>query len=369
MDRPRVYFWEPELSPHKFPLFEAVRRSPLFGEPVYVAQRDLGESRRKQGWSVDGQGLKNVIVGPTSSEVDEIIASSPADAVHIFSGLRRVPIIVDGFRSAIRHRRRFGIFQEPRVFEGAAGFARLGESWLTEGRLRRHTDFILAVGRHGPGWFKMSGYSPSRIFPFAYFLDVPAASDRRAPSQRPRVVFLGRLETLKGAHLFMDSLEHVASDIDVRIAGAGSLAGRAAQVCEARPESRRYIGVLPMAEAGAFLQDADVLVLPSITRDDGWGAVVSEALMLGTAVIASDRVGASGCLGEGRGLAIRDLTPPAVAAAIDRVTNDPAMLSPTARTVRAAWAKDRLTSDFGASYLHAIVTHRAGAGPRPEAFV
>ena len=43
---------------------------------------------------------------------------------------------------------------------------------------------------------------------------------------------------------------------------------------------------------------ADVLVLPS--RFDGWGAVVNEALMVGTPVICSDRCGASDVIENGR---------------------------------------------------------------------
>ncbi|MDP1045310.1 glycosyltransferase, partial [Klebsiella pneumoniae] len=52
-------------------------------------------------------------------------------------------------------------------------------------------------------------------------------------------------------------------------------------------------GVLPMSDVNCFFRQVDVLVLASTTADDGWGVVVSEALMCGVAVVATATVGAS----------------------------------------------------------------------------
>jgi glycosyltransferase involved in cell wall biosynthesis len=54
---------------------------------------------------------------------------------------------------------------------------------------------------------------------------------------------------------------------------------------------------MPNADIVAAMAAADVLVLPS--RFDGWGAVVNEALMVGTPVISSDRCGASDVIENG----------------------------------------------------------------------
>lgn len=61
-----------------------------------------------------------------------------------------------------------------------------------------------------------------------------------------------------------------------------------------------------MDAARACMARADVLVLPS--WHDGWGAVVSEALMAGTPAIASDACGSAGVVrasGVGGGVPAR----------------------------------------------------------------
>jgi glycosyltransferase involved in cell wall biosynthesis len=126
--------------------------------------------------------------------------------------------------------------------------------------------------------------------------------------------------------------------------------------------------VLPIEQVQQRMQKFDVLVLPSTTRDDGWGAVISEALMAGTAVVASHCAGASILLDRphnGR------VVPPADSAAIARAVRDletDGLLTARARRDRANWACDRLTARAGASYFEEIVRHRAGAAQRPKEF-
>jgi glycosyltransferase involved in cell wall biosynthesis len=52
----------------------------------------------------------------------------------------------------------------------------------------------------------------------------------------------------------------------------------------------RVLGFRPQSELGDVYVDADVMVLPSVTRET-WGLVVNEALTFGVPVIVSDRVG------------------------------------------------------------------------------
>ena len=54
------------------------------------------------------------------------------------------------------------------------------------------------------------------------------------------------------------------------------------------------LGTKPQTEVPSYMQQADVLILPSIY--DGWGAVVNEALQAGCYVICSDACGASDLL-------------------------------------------------------------------------
>ena len=98
------------------------------------------------------------------------------------------------------------------------------------------------------------------------------------------------------------------------------------------------------------MQTADTLVLPS--DYDGWGAVISEALIEGTRVIASDGCGARAVAAlAGDVFATGDSH--ALADLIDRsITRGRVSLDE--RAARKEWAQ-RLNADAGADYLMALI--------------
>jgi glycosyltransferase involved in cell wall biosynthesis len=365
-----VFLWEPERSPHKLPLFRELMAHPRISSATYIAQGDLNVHRQLEGWQNDFDKDLPIIVGPTPVQIDSIVANSPADSIHIFSGMHWVPCIVNGLRAVIRYGRKFGILHEPRVFEGARGLARLTHSWLTEEPLRRNARFILAIGAHGPRWFRLSGYRPTRIFPFAYFLS--NRPDTGASFQIAKtgaiVSFLGRLERLKGADLFLDAIGRVKSPATFYAAGHGTLSSMM-EHAERTYACFHYIGPIKMAEVPYFLSNTDILVLPSITMDDGWGAVVSEALLAGAGVVASYKVGASMCLAdEVRGTVVLKLTGHEVAAAVDgMIAKD--LCAARYRKIRSHWADKHLTQRAGVEYLLNIFDHVFYGRTRPAPFV
>lgn len=366
-----VYLWEPEISPHKLPLFRQLLSEPRISSATYIAESELHAHRKLEGWQIDQSEDLPLIFAPTAEQIDDIITKSSPDSIHIFSGMHWVPCIVNGIRAAIRHRRRFGILHEPRVLEGVSGLARLTHSWLTEWHLRRNASFILAIGAHGPNWFRLSGFRPSRIFPFAYFLNKRTASEASfqiPQTAAPRISFLGRLEQLKGIHLFLDAIDKIKSRADFYVAGYGRWSSRVEHDQQAH-DSLHYLGPIKMAEVPYFLSRTDILVLPSVTMDDGWGAVISEALMAGAAVVCSYKVGASICLADqARGTVIHQLTGTAVATAVDDILAK-GLCDSSYREVRSLWADSHLTQRVGVEYLLKIFDHVFYGQARPPSFV
>ena len=362
-----VFMWEPCLSPHKIDLFEALGRSPRISSICYIAQEGLPLERKALGWSLPEALTGHFIIEPSETRVDELIANSPPEAVHIFSGIHSPPCIVQGIAAAIRHKKRFGIMSEPRAFDGAKGWLRFAHSWATEGEVRRNVDFVLAIGRHGPPWFASVGYDRTKIFPFAYFLPLKEAprKQRAGPQQ---VNYLGRLTSRKGFDLLLDALPLLRNEIKCEIAGAGCGEARVGAVRLRTGKAPLYRGVLPMDEVPDFLAQTDILVAPSIVKDDGWNAVISEALLQGAAVVTTDRVGASICLDAAwRGRVISKLTPAELAGAIDNVI-DRDQLDDGSRQRRALWARNRLTGEAGARCLLETLSFVYNSAPRPEPF-
>lgn len=374
MSRWTIYFWEPCISPHKLALFRGLLADERVDHCVYVTQEVLPADRVAQGWLVgDTDGL-DIRIAPSETEVRQIIADAPSNAIHLFSCIHWIPCVVQGIRAAVAVKARFAIMAEPRVREGVKGLARLAHSWLTERHVRRHAGFVLAIGRNGPSWFRRAGYRRDRIFPFAYFLPAlpsPAvASANSSDGVSLRIGYLGRLIKPKGFDLFLAAMPLLRQAASVVIAGGGADRSKdIATFAKKMPGAVDFRGTIAMTEVAAFLAEIDILVLPSLTTDDGWGAVVSEALMAGAAVVATDRVGASICLDNPmRGAVARSLDPADLARVVDTVATRPGLADAAQRAQRRAWALDHLTGTAGATYALKIIEHVYGDGARPIAF-
>jgi glycosyltransferase involved in cell wall biosynthesis len=364
-----LIFWEPTLSPHKLALVRALARHPAVASCRYVSDSGLSADRTAQGWQLGNLDDLEVLLAPSHDELRALVGERGETTVHVFSGLRGKRVIVEGLRCAVRHRARFLLLSEPRASEGWQGLARRAQSLATEGALRRYAAGVLAIGRNGPAWFRAAGYARDRIFPFAYFLpDPPAAPRIEARSDLVRIGYLGRLVEAKGIGVVLDSLPLLPPAVRIEIAGHGAEASRVDAAVKAFPGRVAYHGPIPMHSVPAFLDGIDILVQPSRTTDDGWAAVVSEALFAGAMVVASANVGASILLDSPeRGQVLLQPDARLLAEAVTRIVSSP-HLAPAERLSRRAWAHERLTGEAGAAYLVAILAHLFDGASRPPPY-
>jgi D-inositol-3-phosphate glycosyltransferase len=146
------------------------------------------------------------------------------------------------------------------------------------------------------------------------------------------VLFVGRLEPLKGVDVLIDAMSILAgagSSARLLIAG-GNLDGDLAHTLRARVnehrlnESVRFLGAVDQKDLATYYSAADVCAMPSFY--ESFGMVAIEAMACGTPVVASRAGGLQFTVRDGEtGL----LTPPgdaaALAAAIGKLLDDPAL--------------------------------------------
>jgi D-inositol-3-phosphate glycosyltransferase len=201
------------------------------------------------------------------------------------------------------------------------------------------------------------GADPARVETIAPGVDhqVFFPGDRAASRRHvglpagPMVLFVGRLQPLKGADLAVRSL----AELDDRRAtlvivggpsgpdGAAEIASLHALGAELGLQHRvRFVAPQPHEQLADYYRAADVCVVPS--RTESFGLVALEAAACGTPVVAADVGGLRYLVDDGvTGYLVADRDPCAYAALIDRVLRDDSgsmRLQAVARSARYRWS-------------------------------
>ncbi len=238
-------------------------------------------------------------------------------------------------------------------------------------RWRNALEGVLTIGADTPDWVVARGMPHSKVFPFAYFLREPDRQELQSiwdvlADTRPyRFIFVGNLIELKRVDRLISAIASFnRPDVDLLVVGSGpEEVSLKAQASELLPGQVQWLGRKTMSEIPAVMAQADCLVLPS--RHDGWGAVVSEALMVGTPAICSDACGSSVVVSSsGRGAVFPAGDDVALTDAL-RKQVDAGRVSIQSRQELAQWATC-LGALTGADYLKRILVSEMDGAISPR---
>ncbi len=295
-------FWHSYLMFHQAPYIRALAAMP--GNTVHwCVTQDLPAYYRDRGYPVPDTGRVRVHLAPTPERIAGL-ATLPG-SVQVFFGLRGFALPLAAFKASLGAPLHRFLMTENRREPGA----RLLPRWLAYTwdalRYRRHLSGVFCIGHSGryggARFFSACGYPRDRIVPFVHVVDGSPA--RHAPVRRdhPEILYVGQLIPRKRVDLLLEAFSQLdMPSARLRIIGQGSEARSLHQLASRLGVAERvhFSPGMPNAETVAAMAAADVLVLPS--RFDGWGAVVNEALMVGTPVVCSNRCGASDVIENGR---------------------------------------------------------------------
>ncbi|MEO5374901.1 MAG: glycosyltransferase family 4 protein [Alphaproteobacteria bacterium] len=214
---------------------------------------------------------------------------------------------------------------------------------------RRCTGF-LCIGSANRRYYLGRGIAPERLFsmPYAidnaFFAERAARCDREAvrgalglPPGRPVVLYAGKLMPRKHPHTLLAAWRAASWPDGGRpvLAYVGDGEMRRNLESEAG-EDVHFLGFRNQSELPGIYAMADVFVLAS--EREPWGLAINEAMACGTAVVASDRCGATADLvDESVGAVVPAGDVQALAAALVRVTADADALGRAARRRVETW--------------------------------
>lgn len=350
-----VWFWQTIISPHMANLAVALARQ---GSSVtYVALEAMTDDRAQQGWIAPTMPGVTLKLASSSSAVRDLVNFATVGSIHICQGLRANAGIGLAQRLIAARRLRRWVVAETVKDTGWYGvLKRLEYSRLFRVN-RARLQGVLAIGHRTTDWVVARGMPIERVFPFAYFLpEQDRALDYQRSSGPFRFVFVGQLIPRKRLNLLIEALAGLIDHAyELLIVGTGPEVPPLRTLAMKKLGARvRWLGHLPISEVPAVMAQADCLVLPSV--HDGWGAVASEALMVGTPVICSDACGVAGVVrasGKGGVFAVDDQ---AALAKLLAKQLEQGQVTAEARLKLANWATC-LGATSGAAYLVDIFTY------------
>jgi len=234
-------------------------------------------------------------------------------------------------------------------------------------RSARSVDLFLAPSRFTLDAHRARGFTrPMRVLP--HFLPEEDASGADSPGPgpgqagvrpgsdpgrgqpgRPYVLFVGRLERLKGAHVLVETFRRYRG-LDLLVAGDGEERDELEKEA-AGLDHVRFLGYVPHGTLDALYRDATALIVPSVGYEV-FGLVVLEAFARKTPVIVHDLGALPELVSDSSGgLVYR--TPDQLVDAIERLRTDRALRDDLGAkgydAWRRLWSEERhLAAYFGA---------------------
>jgi rhamnosyl/mannosyltransferase len=178
------------------------------------------------------------------------------------------------------------------------------------------------------------------------------AEEIRREIGRPFVLFVGRFVPYKGVDVLLDALRESSA--------AAVLVGDGPLKIELESRARswgisdrvRFAGEVTNEELNALYRACELLVLPSVTRQEAFGVVQLEAMARGKPVVSTD-VGTGVAwvnVHEETGLVVRPGDSTALRKAVDRLLGNPLerhnMGKAAAERVRSVFAVDRMVNSI-----------------------
>jgi glycosyltransferase involved in cell wall biosynthesis len=284
--------------------------------------------------------------------------SEHSEAIHILCGLRGCQSVKLALPHLFRLRQpRLVICQEaPTKTYGIRKILLDTVYRLLMARCRRKVGALFTMGTMGTESYRRLGFPTEKIYPtmYSYPGDYPPLGPPTLPSLPLKVIYVGDAVTAKGVPLLLETVKAFPSD-SLRLTFVGNdpegVLAKAGQLPEWSGRMS-ILGVIPNKEILNVLSEHDLLILPSF--NDGWGMVVTEALIAGIGAIVTDACGSQDVPRTFKtGLVIASQSGPAIAEALEQAISNPELVLSWKINARAR--RDETRPEKMAESLHNIL--------------
>jgi glycosyltransferase involved in cell wall biosynthesis len=352
----KVVFWQDVFSPHLIYLSNELSKIPNV-EVLYVAECEMVSSRLEFGWEVNLPSNSNFIIAPDKLKVKEILEKLSPNCIHICQGFREVGINLYAKEYLKNNNITYWVIAEEILIKGLFGLFKSIFYLYIIYINRKSIKGLLSIGYNANKWFIKIPLQKKNIFSFTYFLsdEFYYVNHNYIENKTIKLIFVGQLIQRKRVDLLINALSNCKlTCFDLTIVGSGLLENKLKLISNNNQKFKiTWCGNLKMHEVKSKIQQSDCLILPS--DFDGWGAVTTESLMLGTNVICSTGCGSAEVVKESPyGIVFEAGNVIELTKALNKVI-DLGKLDPDKKTIISNWSR-KIGAKYGAKYLHKILT-------------
>lgn len=157
------------------------------------------------------------------------------------------------------------------------------------------------------------------------------APSSRAPNQKLRIAFVGRLDKQKNLFAFVEAITPL--DVEVWLIGYGPQRAELEKKTKGFKSTFRFMGNFPNAELPALLTSCDIFVLPSLY--EGHPKALLEAMACGLPVIGTRVAGTREVIQDGENGILCETDATSIRSAVEQLVNDAALREKLGKTARS----------------------------------
>lgn len=359
-----LIFFQNCVSPHQMPYIEALSQKEEVEHIWVIAPRLAYNERAAMGWPTSWTTSTDnltILIAPTDDEVKNILSEVCHGQRHsqcLFSGITAFPEVKHWLDLSLEYDVKRGIITEmPYIYDKPLWMHKIKFA-LKDWRYVKYFDYVFAIGEDCEKYYR--GWSKRwTVAPFMYCTEwTSLLGESQYASNVLNVCFVGSVDKRKNLQELLKAVGIVKEGlIKLTVVGDGPERTNAEESANHFNSRNRivFVGAKSMSEAQQIIAENDVLVLPSL--HDGWGAVVNEALSLGTIAVCSERCGAKSLIKESGFGGIYNAGEPKELAKIltDLAMNIKDLRSQ--RNVRIHWAKQNISPQAVAERFLSVIDH------------
>lgn len=277
---------------------------------VIVPEVDMS-IRKEMGWNASNWMENNDIkflVNFSEMEVVKLYQQfDRTDTWCMYSGINSFPMVSKCFRASLNYHLKRGVITEPPLIYNHPLWQHALRFALKDWRYVKYIDKVFVMGDEFVSYYRFWS-NKWNVYPFIYcteWKDRVQVPNSAHVSKKLKILYVGALSHRKNVQLLLHSVESIERDQQSQL--LLGLVGDGDQIEQLKKQVQSenfnteifFYGIQPMDKVASYMEQYDILCLPSL--HDGWGAVVNEALTLGLYVICSDHCGAQYLIKQSNG--------------------------------------------------------------------